>query len=119
MAVTRGREEPQVFGGDCLPFPLQLGNHFLHVDRVPNHEQIREQVQAAHGFLLLLVLLAPQGPVTPKPKPAAQRVQLLAFVELRVNTPTQGLALQVAQNEVGFQQPAMLLQQRGELVLRG
>ena len=96
MAVARWGEEPQVFGSDGLPFKPQLGDHFLHIPGIPDHDQVGKQVQAAHGFLLLLVLLAAQGPVAAEPEPAAQRVQLLAFVELGVDAPAQGLALQVA-----------------------
>ena len=33
MAIARWREEPPVFGGDGLPFPLPLGDHFRHLAR--------------------------------------------------------------------------------------
>ncbi|QKG59174.1 hypothetical protein GKZ68_21270 (plasmid) [Hymenobacter sp. BRD128] len=44
-----------------------MGDHFLHIAGISDHDQVGKQVQAAHGFLLLLVLLAAQGPVAAEP----------------------------------------------------
>ncbi|QKG54845.1 hypothetical protein [Hymenobacter sp. BRD67] len=46
-------------------------------------------------------------------------MQLLAFVELGVDAPAQGLRVQVAQDEGRFDQPPVFLQQVGEVVLAG
>jgi len=48
-----------------------------------------------------------QRPVVAGPEPVAQHVQLLAFVKLRLDASAWRLALQLAQDEVGFQQPAV------------
>ena len=61
MLVARRRAKPQVFGGECLLDSWQLGNHLVPADRIPNHDQVGEQVSAAPRFLRLLVLLTAHG----------------------------------------------------------
>jgi acetolactate synthase small subunit len=44
-------------------------------------------------------------------------MQFLAFVELGVDTPAQGLILEVAEDEQRFDQPLILLEELGQLAL--
>ena len=67
-----------------VAFGPQLGNHFLHINGVLNDHGVGEQIQTAYDLLFLL-LFAAQHAVAAEPEPAAQRVQLLPFVELAVD----------------------------------
>ena len=109
----------QVLGQRRRPHRLLALQGQLGVDRVPDDDDIGHHVEAAHDFLLGLFLLLAQHPVAAKPEPTAQRVQLLAFIELGVDAPAQGLRVQVAQDEGRFDQPPVFLQQVGEVVMAG
>ena len=75
--------------------------------------------KGADDLLLGFFLPAADGPVATKPEKYPQqypqRVQPLALVELRVHLAPQGLAEQVAQNEIGFDEPPVLLQDIGQV----
>ena len=99
MGKPRQRELGQVLGQRRRPCRLLALQGQLGIDRVPDDDHVSDHVEAAHDFLLGLFLLLAQHPIAPKPEPTAQRVQLLALVELGVDASAQGLRVQVAQDE--------------------
>ena len=89
----------------------------LQVDRVPQHDGRRHQVEAAGPVALLLEAAVADFPQAVEEHGAGQRVARLAFVQPGMHAAAQLDALQPVQNEQRALDTAQLAQCHGKAVL--
>ncbi len=80
----------------------------LHIDCVPDDDSIGQEIQTSRLIGLPFLIFLTHNPFAGKEEKLPQIVELLAFVELGVDTLTQGFIFQIAQDENGFDKPAVL-----------
>src|SRR5262245_65071416 len=87
----------------CLPYRLTFHSQLLdgrsHIDRIPSHHGIGEQIQAASLVGLSLFLFAPQRASVGEKEKLPQGMKRFALVELRVDPAAVVLTFEVAQQE--------------------
>src|SRR5262245_15796034 len=98
-----------IFSTHQMTVRSELINRRGHIHRVPRDHSIGEQIETAGLIGLFLFLLAANRPLVGKEEKFPQGVQCLTFIELRVNTPTIRLILQIAEDEERLNQPSILL----------
>jgi hypothetical protein len=98
-------------------FLRQRIEHPLHIERIPHHDCIRQQIQTLGLIGLGFLLPATDNALIGKEQKAAQGMQGFAFVELSIDRAPIGLILQVTQDEEGLNEPAILLQHTRQRIL--
>jgi hypothetical protein len=89
----------------------------LHVDGIPDNHCIRQDIQTGRLVVLVFLIFLRHGTIADKEQKLPQLVQSLAFVELGVHPVTQGLVLQVTQDKDRFDEPPILLEELGQVIL--
>jgi len=117
--VASRREVGQIVRVDREPLGAQLFDGGMHVHRIPDHDGIGQQVQAASLILLFFLVFAADFAFVGDHQEPAQGMQRLAFVELGMDTAAQGLVVQIAQDKQGLDQASVFLQSTGQRVLPG
>jgi hypothetical protein len=89
----------------------------LYVDGIPYNHRIRQDIQTGRLVVLVFLIFLRHGTIADKEQKLPQLVQSLAFVELGVHPLTQGVVLQVPQDKDRFDEPPILLEELGQVIL--
>ncbi len=110
MLKSHWRKLRQVVFSDHPALLLEVVNGGLHIDRVPGNDGIDDEVEAVGLVKVVIgIFLADAAPVG-REQVGAQGVEFLAFVELSANLPPVGFALDITQDEQGFDETTIFLQ---------
>src|SRR3954452_7712026 len=111
---AQGREPGDVFGPDLVSLGAELVDRRIHVDRVPEHDEVDHEPKRAELVLLALaVALAELAPLAMEDD-AGELVTALAAVELHQDAPAVALVVDEAQQVERLHQAAQFLECAGE-----
>ena len=117
VSEPNGPQMGQIFFLYRISFLLNGIQSGLHVDGIPHNDSVRQQIQTSRLIGLAVLILLRHHPFTGKEEKFPQIMEFFAFVELGMDTPAQGFIIEIAQDENGFDEAPILLQQLGELAL--
>src|SRR5712692_233099 len=96
VGKSRWPQVDEVFFLDRISLTSQGVEGSLHIDRVPDDDSIGQEIQTSRLIGLPFFILLTHHPFAGKEEKLPQIMELLPFVELGMDTLTQGLIFQRA-----------------------
>jgi hypothetical protein len=107
------RRPGYVFVAHVKTFRAELVQHCVHVDCVPEHNDVHHQAERAKLVLLSFAIALAQLAALTMKHDAGKLVATLAAVELDQGASATGLVVDKPQQVEGLDEPAQLLQRAG------
>ena len=95
VSESTGPKMGQIFFLYRIAFLLHGIQSGLHVDGIPHDDRVRQQIQTSCLIGLALLIFLPHHSFAGKEEKLPQIMELFPFVELRMDTPTQGFIFEI------------------------
>src|SRR4051812_2114727 len=113
--MAKRRQTGNILVADREAFDAQLGQGGIHIDGIPQNDEVDHEAEGAKLVLLAIAVALAQLPATPMENDASELVALFAPVELDQDTPAVSLVVDVGQQVLGLDDAAEFGQGLGQL----
>ena len=114
MLVTKWRQAGNILVTDQEAFGPQLSQGGIHIDGIPQDDEVDHEAEGAKLVLLAIAVALAQLPTAPMEDDTGELVALFTPVELDQDAPAVGLVVNVSQQVLGLDDAAEFRQRLGQ-----